>query len=166
MTATISRNGDLISNMYLQVTLPALQQNVGGSNGSTFAHYVNSVGHALLRSVEIEIGGQKIDKHYGEWLEIWNELEQSSEKLDGYSEMIGKYDEKDNPAALSGSKLAANSGQRTYYIPLAFWFNRVVGQSLPLIALKSTVGPKVPSSRCSGSIVRKGCCVPTTACVA
>lgn len=162
VTATISRNGDLISNMYLQVTLPALQQNVGGSGGSTFVHYVNSVGHALIRNVEIEIGGQKIDKHYGEWLEIWNDLTQSSEKLAGYGEMVGKYHtEKDNPAALAGSQLAANGGQRTYYIPLIFWFNRVVGQSLPLIALTTSFTMRKTSCmRGPGSLSWKDCCIP------
>ena len=42
--------------------------------------WTNSLGHALIKSVSIEIGGQKIDTHYGEWLEIWNALTQVSEK--------------------------------------------------------------------------------------
>ena len=33
----------------------------------------NSLGHALIRQVTIEIGGQKIDQQYGMWLEIWDE---------------------------------------------------------------------------------------------
>ena len=36
--------------------------------------WTNYVGHVLIRSVEVEIGGQRIDKHYGDWLNIWNEL--------------------------------------------------------------------------------------------
>src|SRR5690606_20994389 len=80
---TVSRNGDLINNVYLQVQLPALSvgsvYNVGETQPNNVA-WTNSIGHALIRSVEIEVGGQKIDKHYGEWLEIWDELTQTSEK--------------------------------------------------------------------------------------
>ena len=28
----------------------------------------------LIKTVEVEIGGQKIDKHYSQWLDIYNEL--------------------------------------------------------------------------------------------
>ena len=68
---TIPRQGDLISKMVLQFTLPALKQI---QNSSTYVHYCNSVAHALLDTIELEIGGQIIDTQYGEWLEIWNEL--------------------------------------------------------------------------------------------
>ena len=61
----ISRNGDLINRAYLEVTLPAMT----ASN-----MFVNYIGLRLLKSVTIEIGGQQIDKHYSDWLYIWNEL--------------------------------------------------------------------------------------------
>lgn len=166
VTVTISRNGDLVSNMYLQVTLPALQQNVGGSNGSTFVHYVNSVGHALLKTVEIEIGGQKIDKHYSEFFEIWSELTMPAEKAKGYGKMVGKYDEPDNPSTLSAKGLSGNGGQQTLYIPLLFFFNRVVGQSLPLIALSltSAVERKTSCMGGPGSLSWKDSCIPVACC--
>lgn len=88
VTCTISRNGDLINKIYLQVQFPAL------SIGSVWAPapavqpfyvaWTNSLGHALIRYVNIEVGGQKIDAQYGEWLEIWNALTQVSEKENGY----------------------------------------------------------------------------------
>ena len=88
--AVISRNGDLINHTYLQVTLPALSTtNVGG--GATTVGWTNAVGHALVKSVELEIGGQRIDKQYGVWFEIWTELTLPAEKLDGYNEMIGRF---------------------------------------------------------------------------
>ena len=79
----------MINRIYLQVQFPAL------SLGSVFPDtlpsptldsvaWTNSLGHALIKSVSIEIGGQKIDTHYGEWLEIWNALTQVSEKENGY----------------------------------------------------------------------------------
>jgi len=92
VTCTISRNGDLINRIYLQVQFPAL------SVGSVWAPspapnpfsvaWTNSLGHALIRYVTIEVGGQKIDTQYGEWLEIWNSLTQVSEKENGYNHMV------------------------------------------------------------------------------
>ena len=93
MTCTISRNGDLINHIYLQVQFPALStQSVdwGVDGGSNNVAYTNSLGHALIRSVDIEIGGQRIDRQYGIWLEVWDELTQTSEKQNGYNHMIGK----------------------------------------------------------------------------
>jgi hypothetical protein len=88
---TVSRNGDLVTNAWLQVTLPALDQTiVAGASTSTYVHYVNAVGHALLQSVEIEIGGQRIDKHFDAYYEIEDELSLPSEKVAGKYEMIGK----------------------------------------------------------------------------
>ena len=74
-TCTISRNGDLIGRMYVEATL----------NGTGWAE---NVGHKLLKQVEIEIGGQKVDKHTSDWLHIWNELTTSRQEA-GVDKMIG-----------------------------------------------------------------------------
>jgi hypothetical protein len=125
-TCTISRNGDLIQRIIFQVTLPALNQS---QSGAAWHGYVNSIGHALLNSVTISIGGQKIDKHYGEWLEIWNELTINEEHKNGFNESIGKYE--------SDVSLETNAtASKTYYVPLQFWFCRNPGLALPLIALQ------------------------------
>ena len=58
VTCTISRNGDLINRVYLQVTLPAVE--CPGKNSYCF-RWVNYVGHMLIRNVEVEIGGQRIN---------------------------------------------------------------------------------------------------------
>ena len=139
VTCTISRNGDLIHRVYLQVTLPAVT--CGGDNsdnnstysGKTSCSYcfrwTNYVGHVLIRSVEVEIGGQRIDKHYGDWLNIWNELTQEPGKQAGYDNMVG------NTIHLTGT--GHNSTETTtLYIPLQFWFCRNPGLALPLIALQ------------------------------
>jgi len=114
VTCQISRNGDLINRVYLQTTLPAI-------SGSGVA-WVEKVGLRLLKSVEIEIGGQRIDKHYAEWMYIWNELSLPRGKEDGYKIMVG-----DDVSEANGS---------TLYVPLEFWFCRNVGLALPLIALQ------------------------------
>ena len=113
VTCTVSRNGDLMHKVYLQVTVPAL------SSGT----YVKDLGQALIKFAEVEIGGQRIDKHYGDWMHIWNELSQETGKKAGYNDMIG-------------AALGANSAETDLYIPLEFWFCRNPGLALPLIALQ------------------------------
>jgi len=88
VTCTISRNGDLIHRIYLQATLPSVTLSSTDGSGAQF-RWLNWVGHNLINSVELEIGGQKIDKHYGDWLQIWNELTQEAGKQAGYADMVG-----------------------------------------------------------------------------
>ena len=144
VTCTISRNGDLIHRVYLQVTLPevtvpntaespssteASSQGTGYLSNNCFFRWVNYIGHALIRSVEVEIGGQRIDKHYGDWLNIWNELTQEPGHQVGYDNMVG------NNLLLTGAGLK-HVEATTLYVPLQFWFCRNPGLALPLIALQ------------------------------
>ena len=121
----ITRNGDLIHRVYFYGVLAAS----GGTTGTTPIALVPNFGHKLLKTIELEIGGQRIDKHYSEWLYIWNELSLPIGKRNGYNVMVGA-----NPRNIS-SKLI--SGQEyELYVPLEFWFCRNVGLALPLIALQ------------------------------
>ena len=122
VTCQISRNGDLINRMYLQVDVPK-RKSTAASTGSTYQNYL---GLRLIKSVVIEIGGQQIDKHYSDWLYIWNELSLPMGKRYAYDTMVGA--DKD---ILNGSTLST-----TLYIPFEFWFCRNVGLALPLIALQ------------------------------
>jgi hypothetical protein len=89
VTCTIARNGDLITKMYLQATLPSVDAvTVGVTN--TF-EWIPYVGQFLIKNVEIEIGGQRIDKHYGDWLHIWNELTLPAGKGYNYLDMVSGY---------------------------------------------------------------------------
>ena len=126
MTCTISRNGDLIHRAYLRVVLP----NVTVPSGTSF-RWLNWLGHILVKSVELEIGGQRIDKHYGDWLHIWNELTQTAGHQLGYANMVGNTPYLTTPSATTGVTVAGD----TLYIPLEFFFNRNPGLALPLIAL-------------------------------
>jgi hypothetical protein len=118
----ISRNGDLINRVYLQVELPMITGITSDlTNG---ARYVNYIGLRLIKSVLIEIGGQQIDKHYSDWLYIWNELSLPRGKRYGYDTMVG------------ADKDVTSFNGATLYIPLEFWFCRNVGLALPLIALQ------------------------------
>ncbi|ARF11179.1 NCLDV major capsid protein [Klosneuvirus KNV1] len=127
-TITVTRNGDLITKMYLLVTLnPVIPS---AELGSKFA-WVKRLGYALIANVELEIGGSRIDKHYGTWLDIWYELarDPATSKERGFDHMIGDVPE----------LVTYDSAPKPYYkmfIPLKFWFNRHYGLALPLIALQ------------------------------
>jgi len=118
----ISRNGDLIHRTYLEVELPLL---------ATGEKFVNYVGLRLLKSVTIEIGGQQIDKHYSDWLYIWNELSLPVGKRFAWEQMVGA--DQDVTSILSTD---TNPVQTKLYIPFEFWFCRSIGLALPLIALQ------------------------------
>jgi hypothetical protein len=106
-TCTISRNGDLVSKVYVNYA--------GGASKN---------GSALIKEVELEIGGQRIDRHYQEWNELWNELSTDESKAIGLKSMqrcIGNSD---------------TTGAKLVQVPLNFWFCRNPGLALPLIALQ------------------------------
>ena len=126
----VDRIGDLINQVFLRVKLPSLKDySYTDNNGNLVEYYwVNSVGHALIKIIEVEIGGNVVDRQYGLWMEIWSELTVPVNKKAGFYSMIGK---SDNPINLD------NNGELNLYIPLYFWFCKNIGLSLPLIALQS-----------------------------
>jgi len=122
ITAKLPRNGDLMHRMVLEVDLPAISRS--GSLAPNVS-YVNSAGHALIDYIELRIGGNLIDKHYGEWLEIWNQLTRPEEHVFAYQDMLSKY-----------NSFTSVRSATTVYIPLQFWFCRNIGLALPLISLQ------------------------------
>jgi len=156
VTCTISRNGDLAYRTYLQVTLPEINQSLytgaAGANKGVYARWLDYIGEQMIAQVEVEIGGQRIDRQYGDWMHIWNQLTVSSEQQRGYYKMIGNttqltyitdptFADVSGPCASSGgpNQVCAPRNtlpETTLYIPLQFWFNRNPGLALPLIALQ------------------------------
>ena len=128
VTSTISRSGDLIHNLWLDVTMAP--QGIP-TNAGTYCAWINHTGSALIKECSIEIGGQKIDRQTGKWLDIYNELTDHDEK-----EHVGlnKHNTKSAYLLHRGS-LGANTALQLY-IPLKFWFCRNPGLALPLIALQ------------------------------
>jgi hypothetical protein len=125
VTATISRNGDLVKQMYLEVDLPTCT--------GTGAAWTYGVGNALVKEVELEIGGQLIDRHYGEWMNIWTELSIPSGKRAGYDNMVLNHAK---AGQLGDDTRNATTAVKRVYVPLQFWFCRNPGLALPLIALQ------------------------------
>jgi hypothetical protein len=174
VTCTISRNGDLCYRTYLQVTLPEINQSMGNATGSfnqgVYARWLDFIGEQLVAQVEVEIGGQRIDRQYGDWMHIWNQVTLTKEQQRGYYKMIGNttaltYITDPTFAPISGPCSSASGPSQvcaprnalpetTLYIPLLFWFSKNPGLSLPLIALKC-VGQKNNQPKASEPCFRK-----------
>ena len=147
VTCTISRNGDLAYRTYLQVTLPEIS-----SDNASYARWLDCPGEQLVQQVEVEIGGQRIDRQYGDWMHIWNQLTLTSEQARGYNKMIGnttqltyitdpEFDAVDGPCATDAAPNQVCAPRKalpetTLYVPLQFWFCRNPGLAVPLIALQ------------------------------
>jgi len=137
VTATISRNGDLVGKTYLAVQAAAMS----GSD--------NNYGTQIIENVVLEIGGQQIDKHSGLWMETWFELTEPNHNGSSYLTV-----EANLAAAVTGGdaataptkfqQMACCGGVGAtntvvpglIHVPLTFWFCRNPGLALPLIALQ------------------------------
>lgn len=122
-TALINRSGDMLSKMYIRLVVSG-----GSASGDQKWAWIRNLGHFIIKSLRLSIGGQEIDYHVSDWTHLWHTLSHSQFHERGYDEMIG------NTAELT--TLAASHKQAVLYIPLNFFFCRHIGQSLPLIALQ------------------------------
>ena len=145
VTVTIPRNGDLLSQLILEVELPEIDKNGQIQSkpcGVTYlpdtnyediqsdaVSYSNGIGHAMIDYVSIWIGQQEIDRQYGEFMYLWTQLTTPGSKREGVNYMTGKRNVYTNYALPGPLKL---------YIPLHFWFCKNPGLALPLIALQSS----------------------------
>jgi len=150
---TVSRNGDLAYRTYLQVTLPEVSaDDMNSGSGKGMGRWLDFPGEQLISMCEVEIGGQRIDRQYGDWMHIWNQLTLTSEQESGYHQMIGHTTQLTyltNPGFADIATACGSTGvpenvcaprnalpETTLYVPLQFWFCRNPGLALPLIALQ------------------------------
>ena len=169
VTCTISRNGDLAYRTYFQVTLPEINQQMSNpdiaahgqfltqgadsqhTNNAVYARWLDFPGEQMIAAVEVEIGGQRIDRQYGDWMHIWNQLTLSAEQERGYQKMVGNttqltyitdpsFSDVDGPCDSDAPRQVCAPRnalpETTLYVPLQFWYCRNPGLALPLIALQ------------------------------
>ena len=170
-SCTISRNGDLIGRMYLEVDLCYTEDNTlmnsyledNMMNGYLEDNMMNGYlednirdstlvdrpGHAMIDYVEIEIGGQCIDKQYGDWMDLWAQLTSNCDEFHKLNRLVGG-DWTTNSPKIPSEALPVTNPQNNcslsrnasavqslkLYVPLQFWFNTNPGLALPLIALQ------------------------------
>lgn len=157
LTAKIERNGDLAHDTYFVFDLPPIY-----SGALDNFKWVRNIGNVLIDNVELIIAGHSIDKQYGQWMHIWNELTLTSHKKKTYYEMTGNVPQLYNPKVYYGNllrdeltisePLPDNENEvfgpdvaifptipgRRLYIPLNFWFCENPGLAIPLISLQYT----------------------------
>ena len=126
-TATISRNGDLVHRMYLEVT----------ADDTATAATANS-GSKGITDIELEIGGQKIDKQSGTWMEVWAELTEPNPSGTCATDHTGAATATlfQRMSGMGGVTDGGTVSDLVFFIPLQFWFCRNPGLALPLIALQ------------------------------
>ncbi len=165
VTVTISRNGDLLKNIWLEYSpydiLEGVKVDSSGNNGVTVAA---NLGHSLIDYIDLEIGGILVDRTFGKWLTIWNYLTECNPTgqqgaVDKYSTAPGEYYSNgyytngDNavtqilPRSTKYARMSYNhraqvgvisneGAPQLAWIPLNFWFCKNPGLALPLIALQ------------------------------
>ena len=109
VSVTVARNGDLIADMYVELTAKQAFDKTEDA----------WVAESAISTVELSIGGQRIDKHYQKWWRLYAELYMDESAKLNYGKMTS--------ATIDNEKV---------YLPLIFFFNRNPGLALPLIALQ------------------------------
>jgi Major capsid protein N-terminus/Large eukaryotic DNA virus major capsid protein len=146
VSVTISRNGDLLKNLWVQYNPNSF---ITAATGDVVP--ACDFGHALFEQLEIEIGGQLIDRQFGKWLTVWRDLcELNPTGAQGELQVAGaepgvNVDAGGNPSTRyqrmaythqGGGVTALTSAPTEAYVPMKFWFCRNPGLAIPLIALQ------------------------------
>jgi hypothetical protein len=138
VTSTISRNGDLVGRMYVRLAAASVVRGNAGGAGDAG----NNPGHNMFDSIEVEIGGQLIDRHPGHFMEVHaclTEENPGTVQSGAVGNTAPQGATKFQAMALAGGAAAANPNAtltNAHFVPLRFWFNRNPGLALPLIALQ------------------------------
>jgi len=148
ITTSIPRNGDLLSQLYLDIQLPYITPNGPQQppniqpNGleidpptnyaapcDTSVSWANGIGYSMIDYISVWIGQQEVDRQYGEFMYLWSQLTTPGSKRDGFNYMIGNLQVFDE---------TQQQGPVRLLVPLHFWFCRNIGLALPLISLQAT----------------------------
>lgn len=116
---TLQRQGDLVAGMFVRMVLPAL------ASGQAWCP---RVGHAVIKTVELHVGGTKLESHTGDWLNVLYELQRNVNKEEAYNKMIGNTDEL--------TTVRGGTPQAVLWIPLQFSNCRHNGLAIPYVALQ------------------------------
>lgn len=91
--------------------------------------WVKNLGHSMIEFIDVFIGGKRMDRHWGVWINIWYQLTYKDAQIEIYNDLIGNvptltnFDNQEKPAY-------------DIYVPLTFWFSKFNGLSFPLVAMQ------------------------------
>ena len=120
VTCIIDKKADLLGDMVLEIQLPALQ---------TYVSWTNGIGYFMIDWIELQFGGETIDRVTGEFLNSWMDINTDSGKKQLLYYMVGKFSTFNNNT---------QTGALNLLVPLPFWFCRSIEKSLPLISMQYT----------------------------
>jgi hypothetical protein len=133
VSGLLFNNADLISDMYLTITLPNLiLYTTNSSSASNFViRWVDNIGLRIIKTIELEMNGRVIQKLNNDWLVLWYNLfgftkyypKLGSNKR-GIDHLIGNIPEL--------TKFDSQKNAYVLTIPLPFWFAVSYGQALPM----------------------------------
>lgn len=136
MSAPLNRDGDLIRDIALVIDLPAIYSSVAEN-----FKWVRNLGQVFVSYADFIIGGQRINRQYGLWLNIWSELTVLGSQRPGYNELIANVPACYSPPIYYGDAATTSTPtipKRRMRIPLSFWFTENPGLALPLISIQYT----------------------------
>jgi hypothetical protein len=92
--------------------------------------WLKKIGYGIIKNIEIEIGGDIIETHNSDWLNIQSNIFTNGNKEKGLDKMIGNIKE----------LYDFTNGKKSYrlYIPLQFWFCKNYKLALPIMALNNS----------------------------
>lgn len=154
-TVQITRDGDLLWRTFIRFRLPRLETTYTFNKAITKpvtivpARWTDDIGHHLINNCTVSIGGSQIDRHYGDWLQIWSQLTLDESKRAGYNDMIGNRYELmgNNGRPVFDAKWFTDNNitypytghfnipEATVDVPLQFWFCRDPALTIPLVSL-------------------------------
>ena len=126
INSILSKSGDLLKNIYLDITLPDLNK----PTSSSWYGYTNNIGCNIIDNISFKINDQIIDKLYGESIDIYNNINGIDD-----NDLLLQYNS-DYSIRNIGTSIPLE--KRHCYIRLPFWFSKNTGSALPLIALNNS----------------------------
>jgi len=130
--------GELITRLYLVAVLPDIytpQKTAIDAAGTKFVGprfgWTNSIGHALIQSASIDIGGARVETLDSRLLEIHDEFDVPLEKVLNKNTMIGRLQD-----GFTQTSLGNSTTPTTVIVPLPFWFSKGdLGSAFPIDAV-------------------------------
>lgn len=137
----IPRNGDLVDNIILNLNMPAIK-----SDKQHGFKYISNLGTSIIKSASLYIEDTLIETITGEFLYNYFILNNHKGKTDLFHEMINV---NEDPFHIHNDTIVDSNDKLNKFfntspsikgsslsIPLSFWFSKMRGLALPLIALK------------------------------
>ena len=122
----LNKSGDLLKNLYLEILLPDLEK----PNNSTWYGYTNNIGYNIIKTITLKINDQVIEKLHGEWIDIYNELNNIN-----VDHLTKQYN---STYSIRNTNNTIDISKRQLYIPIPFFFTKDTGSALPLLALTNS----------------------------